>query len=67
MGFINWANNVCHIPVFEDWVYYNFWFWAWWWGPLLGSLICLHDIATGFFFRWPPSPVPCLPVPPFGH
>jgi hypothetical protein len=51
MGFINWANNVCHIPVFEDWVYYNFWFWAWWWGPLLGSLICLHDIVTGFFFR----------------
>jgi hypothetical protein len=51
MGFINWANNVCHIPVFEDWVYYNFWFWAWWWGPLLGSLITLHDIVTGFFFR----------------
>lgn len=51
MGFMNWANNVCHIPIFEDWVYYNFWFWAWWWGPLLGSLICLHDIVTGFFFR----------------
>ncbi len=50
MGFINWANNVAHIPVLEDWFYYNFFFWAWFWGPLLGALICLHDLTTGFFF-----------------
>ena len=50
MGFINWCNNVAHIPVFEDMCYYNFFFWAWFWGPLLGGLIFLHDLTTGFFF-----------------
>jgi hypothetical protein len=50
MGFINWLNNVAHIPVFEDVCYYNFFFWAWFWGPLLGGLVFLHDLTTGFFF-----------------
>ncbi len=41
---------MAHIPVFEDVYYYNFFFWAWFWGPLLGGLVFLHDLTTGFFF-----------------
>ncbi|GAB5030401.1 retinol retinaldehyde reductase [Nannochloropsis oceanica] len=50
MGLLNLINNIAHIPVFEDVCYYNFFFWAWFLGPLLGGLVFLHDLTTGFFF-----------------
>lgn len=43
-------NNLCHIDLMEEWVYYNYWLWSWALGPVFGLLIFLYDCFTGFFF-----------------
>ena len=43
-------NNLCHIDLMEEWVYYWFWFSSWTVGPIFALLIFLYDVFTGFFF-----------------
>lgn len=50
-------NNLCHIDLMEEWVYYNYWLWSWALGPVFGLLIFLYDCLSGFFF---PCVPPCL-------
>lgn len=47
---LDFWNNLCHIDLMEEWVYYNYWFGAWVIGPIFAIAIFLYDIFTGFFF-----------------
>lgn len=42
-------NNLCHIDLMEEWIWYNYFFQAWVYGPLLALMIFIYDLCTGFF------------------
>jgi retinol dehydrogenase-16 len=42
-------NNLCHIDLLEEWIWYNYFADAWLLGPILALLIICYDLLSGFF------------------
>eukprot|EP00624_Nannochloropsis_granulata_P001371 evm.model.NODE_16645_length_15759_cov_30.505997.5 len=48
--FLDFWNNLCHIDLLEEWIWYNYFAGAWLLGPILSLLILCYDVLSGFFF-----------------
>jgi len=49
-GCLEFWNNLCHIDLVEEWIWYNFFADAWLLGPILAFLIVSYDFLSGFAF-----------------
>lgn len=49
-GCLEFWNNLCHIDLLEEWIWYSYFTGAWLLGPFMAFLIVVYDFCSGFAF-----------------